>query len=610
MRRIILLPALLLALAVVSGCVSPYRLFDLTPLDTSPSQNTVNLWPLYYANEKGTSVLWPVFDSDEHGFALRPLIFHQSTEWGILWPLSDFDTNYFRLLNLVIAEGEGGLIPFAWIAPGDFYQFLLAFKADDSWGVFPFLYHGEDTSYFFPLYYYDRFDESFLTPISYFSPDFNCFTLAWWNRENGHWGLFPLCHVGREGHHFLIWWKTPHSTGLFPFYISVNDFAAAGPVWWNEKSWGVFPFCRFGEESSRCLTWWKTPDSTGLFPLYYKDDDLTAIGPVWWNKDNSQGVFPLFARHSSPSENEVSLLYHVLGGYAKSRQDDTLPVALSAPREFSLDWLCYLGKYKVVKKGDTRVSRHFRMAPLFDYASKPLDDSADTDEIGRFYHNALFGALWNYNSTRSRKWVGKQALDCTELSRLIKHVQRAIIVRNANQDSPAELIFKDAQPQGDDNTDLNQTVDDIIKDYILDINELCDDLDLEPPAEMTVGNLDDLASRLELKYPRTTIRNRSFGMLLDLVDYEKLDGNSSFKLLWGTLFKREASPAKTETSVLWRGFRQVTTPTAKSREIFPFITYYSNQEDQTTVSSFGWRLFRRETSPEGNKLWLFFIPFQ
>ncbi len=142
------------------------------------------------------------------------------------------------------------------------------------------------------------------------------------------------------------------------------------------------------------------------------------------------------------------------------------------------------------------------------------------------------------------------------------------------------------------------------------INAWCQKLELPQLEQLSLESLDALAKNLQLKYPKHLVKNRNFGMLCNLVDYRKHGLHRSFRLLWGTLFQRKASPDKIETSVLWRGFRQVTTPTTYSCDVFPFISYYSNEEEQTTVSSFAWRLFRRETSPQGNKLWLFFLPFQ
>ena len=584
MRRKLLFLTLLFFLAFVSGCVSPERLFNLTPLGSSVSRNTVNLWPLYYANEKGTSAVWPVFDKDANGFALRPLIFNEGKEWGIFWPISDFDEDYFRLLNMVVSDHKGGIVPLFWINPNDsFYQILLAYKTDKSCGIFPLSHKSGDFSYFFPLYCH-KGGKFLLTPVSYFSSSFNYFTLAWWNRDNGHWGLFPICRVGREGHRFLLWWKTPNSTGLFPFYINIKDFTAAGPVWWDNDAWGVFPICRFGEESSYCLTWWKTQNSNGLFPLYFKFNALTAVGPAWWSKD-SWGFFPLFLYSSKNQSRQINLLCHILGGYERYYGGNAANNTLHASKSYSLDWLCCLGKFETSLQNNNIIYQGFRMWPFFDYSHHVIKSNS---VINR--HRALCGALWRYSNISNRVWLGEHAEECKQLANLIKNANYYINDRNI---SPSD-------------TDFAQK----LEDYRRLINEICQKLGLEPLNQLTYESIDTLSDSLEHKYSPHSIPNRRFGMLLNLVDYKETDDSSTFSLLWGSLFKRKMSPMENETTVLWRGFRQVTTPNQSNCEIFPFISYYNNQKEQTTVSAFAWRLYRRETSPAGNKLWLFFIPFQ
>ena len=604
MRHHLPLLILLLALAFAVGCVSPRRLFNLTPLGESDSRRTVNLWPLCYGTGDGFSVLWPIFDADKDGFAFRPLVFKEGKEWGVLWPASDFDEHYFRLLNVVISKDDGfGVIPLFWIYRGDsndefdddFYQFLLGYKWGKNWGLFPFFHHGEDFTCCFPLFYHDRCTGKLITPISYFSPTFNYFTLAWWNRENGHFGFYPLFHVGKEGYRFLLWWKSPNSTGLFPIYISARDFTAAGPVWWTKNAWGVFPFCRFGEKSSYCLTWWTTPNSAGLFPIYLNIKDFSAVGPAWWLKGSgSWGVFPFFSYLSSANEKSVGILCHLLGGYEEYLRDAPTSQGEVQPsrqnRLYSYDWLCYLGKNEVKLHGGSGIGHHFRMWPFFDYSTIAYEYPANNaEEI--FENNVLWGALWNYRSSSRYHWSGEQADECEALFDLIQTAPNAIYYnQNAKGNPYAERALETTRKR---------------------INEMCQHLELEPLDQLTLENLDTLANDFASKYPRSLVKNHSFGMLLDLIDYEQYyDSGTSFKLLWGALFRRESYQEMTESSVLWRAFRQVTTPTTTSREIFPFISYYHDEEDDSTVFSFAWRLFRRETSPEGNKLWLFFIPFQ
>ena len=594
-RHLPLLLMSLLSLAFMVGCVSPERLLNLTPLTGGDGRNTVNLWPLCYGDDECFSVLWPVFDADPDGFALRPLIFNEGKEWGILWPISDIDEDYFRLLNIVISKDDGfGIIPLFWIDRDmDFYQFLLGYKDDEAWGVFPFLHHGEYVNFLFPLFinYHDDETKRLITPVSYFSPTFNYFTLAWWNRENGHFGFYPLFHVGKEGHRFLLWWKSPNSTGLFPVYICAKDFAAAGPVWWSKSAWGVFPVCRFGEESSYCLTWWKTKNTTGLFPIYLKTKESTLVGPVWWSKGenrSSLGMFPLFSCSSDDNEKAISLLCHILGGYeGYSLYNSTADgQAQLAQRGHAYDWLCHLGKKEVASYSNGTQRRYFRMWPLFDCTSTTRAYPSDEEKI--FDLNVLFGGLCNYNCPSRYTWSGEMADECRELFNLIQEVTKSDL------ETKRKSIFDPLKK----------------KTARRLINDKCQLLGLEPIDQLTHESLDALANDLELKYPRSLVKDPSFGMFLDIIDYEREDDKTTFKLLWGALSRHESSPELTEDTILWRAFRQVTTPTTTSREIFPFISYYHDKKEDATVFSFAWRLFRRETSPEGDKLWLFFIPFQ
>ena len=535
MRRKFYPLALLFALVLASGCVSPRRLFSLTPLSGGDSRRTVNLWPLCYASGDGLSVGWPVYDTDANGFALRPLVFKEKQEWGVLWPVSDFDDHYFRLLNMIVSKDYGsGVIPLCWIYHGSdndyFYQFLLAYKRDgENWGLFPIFHHGANGSYCFPLYYHNCYTKKLLTPISYFSPTFNYFTLAWWNRDNGSWGLFPLLGFGKERRHILLWWKTPNSNGLFPIYFNINN--------------------------------------------------LTAVGPVWWNRD-SCGLFPLFSYRSTATKKEVSLLCHILGGYDGRPADGVNGLR-------SYDWLCGFGKYEVSPYGQRGLCRYFRMWPLFNWRS--TSDSFANNAGKSLRHSALLGLLWNYRSSSQGIWTGDMAEECEELSRRIVMARHFIDQKHSASDASAE--------DGDE----------VRRQFI---NRGCVQLDLEPLQQVTHESLDALAEKLERKYPRSILHDCGFGTLCDIIDYERTADTTKFKLLWGALFRHEASSTGSEDAFLWRVFRQAITPATTSREIFPFISYYHNKEDNTTVASFAWRLFRRETSPDGNKLWLFFIPFQ
>ena len=281
----------------------------------------------------------------------------------------------------------------------------------------------------------------------------------------------------------------------------------------------------------------------------------------------------------------ASLLCHVLGGFRWFGTDGGKGGVPDAVRSYSLDWLCLLGGYAVQSFGQRSVQRDFRMWPLFSYEANSHDRYVATSSES-VEHNGLLGVLWNYSGHSSRFWRGEQADTCRKLSAVITDAH--VDIDQGESSSRVQLQEKHGRKLG----------------------ELCRKLDLAPPGALTHESLFALAQELESRHPLQRVQNRHVGMLLNLVDYRKELDESSFKLLWGSLFSHKAMQGKTETTVLWRGFRQVTTPTQSSREVFPFISCYRNREDNTSVSSFAWRLYRRETSPKGNRLWLFFIPFQ
>ncbi len=99
---------------LLTGCMSMDRLFRNSPMSgVETSADRINLWPLYYQGGDGIAVLWPVFDEDEKGFALRPLITRDESQWEILPPLCWFD----------IKTGS--------------WWFLPAYSIDENHGLFP-----------------------------------------------------------------------------------------------------------------------------------------------------------------------------------------------------------------------------------------------------------------------------------------------------------------------------------------------------------------------------------------------------------------------------------------------------------------------------------------
>lgn len=264
-------PTRLLAPALVASllpaCSSQSRLWRLSPFAETKEESSerVNLWPLAFAAGGGASILWPLVDVDPNGFAVRPLVSHDRSDWDFLYPLSHFDSD----------SGNG-------------------------WA----------------LNYYQVNHDLGLAPLFHFGPGFNYFLPAWWWVEDGHLksgGVFPIAGTfGDWGYAGAVWWNGG-GFGLFPI-LTWSQLKWIGPVWWNSTgpeggaSAGLFPLVwKWGDEPKLLVLPVYYGDRTrrAVVPFYYgehdadHDLDVALVPPTWWSTQGdreSHVVFPFYAR--------------------------------------------------------------------------------------------------------------------------------------------------------------------------------------------------------------------------------------------------------------------------------------------------------------------------
>ena len=289
-RRAELLPALALLL---SGGASESRLWRITPFSATSGDERVNGFPILYTDGSATAVLWPLIDFDRDGFAVRPLVSKDESEWDVVWPLSHWDTR----------TGDG------WA--------LTAYSCGESRGLFPLFHVGPEFHYLGPAWWNERDGEVQSSGL---------FPIAWWDAEHadglllnayswqGNRGLFPLCNFGPS----LDW---------------------IGPAWWKSEGdavtdWGVLPLGYRDRESGDgyLLNAYSFGESRGLFPLFHLGPEFNFVGPAWWHERDDAvdgcGLFPLAWATTGDDRSSLALLPL---WYQRQEPDHELRAALLPP---------------------------------------------------------------------------------------------------------------------------------------------------------------------------------------------------------------------------------------------------------------------------------------
>lgn len=388
---------LLLVLALLPGasCASGGRMLRMTPFagDALPDAERVNLWPLLYRNGDATALLWPVFDHDGRGFAVRPLVGREGTEWTVLYPLTGWDS------------GDGSW----WVVP--------AYRSPRSFGVFPLFHVGRTLS----------------TAL-----------LVWWVRpvEPGEpgdaveaWGVFPFFGTGTEPHVGPVWWEEDgEAWGVFPLAALDEDRGFVGPVYWIEADeldlHGAFPLYHYQREGDYAVV--LTPLGGRGWSAGGERSMLNVLGPLLHVSSDGEGrsttalAWPLF-RLDRDGESVDARLWPV-GGYAADGEART--------------WSAVLGAFERTR---TPGGSSLRLAPLFSVRDGVRGDPWDwltlvawvrgtPDEEGearRAFHLGTPLLFHHAREGRERDWGGLLDLVTYEASgdeaslRVLWHLYRS-----------------------------------------------------------------------------------------------------------------------------------------------------------------------------------------
>jgi len=217
----------------------------------------VSLWPLAYHDSKATSIIWPLFSvSDDYLSA--GLFYSQSGRrsvngFSLLWPFCQIDLN----------KGTGWVLPFVW--------------SDDSFALFPLLWHGRKYNVLFPLCGVKHRD---------------CWSPYW---RSTYWGALGLacCHTTNsgisDGWLFPLFYADTSTFLSLPYYhtehgTSTHEGFCCSIIGWERHQGSLdalwtFPLFYYDEGRFLSLLGGYTPDASWITPLYYRDKDMFLTLP-------------------------------------------------------------------------------------------------------------------------------------------------------------------------------------------------------------------------------------------------------------------------------------------------------------------------------------------
>lgn len=224
----------LLSLLMWTGCAT--TAMKATPFYTGErtvyrgdAADRVNLWPLAYWQDPAGSVAWPICSFSDDHVAFRPIYsqYRQNgregayDEFNLLWPLMRADTrrkNYW-------------VFPFFWgqDAVGEPYRCL-----------FPIYWHGANYHSLYPIWFYKSIDDSDWT--------FH----AW----GGLVGAYRESSE-RASWMFPLWYENSNGLLVTPVYGRTNDSQWFFPLWYRDATTFIsLPYAQGGNGDS---TWWSIP---------------------------------------------------------------------------------------------------------------------------------------------------------------------------------------------------------------------------------------------------------------------------------------------------------------------------------------------------------------
>jgi len=395
-------------LAILASCQSLQRLARVSPLSGEVAEDRVNLWPLYYENHEEVAILWPIYDQDAEGFALRPILTRDGSDWEVFPPIAWWNTE----------TGNWVVVP--------------AYSIGDSSGLFPVVGFG-DFNFVGPAWWTKDEEDGApsygLFPLFTISPGLNWAALAWWDKDKDgeveSWGVFPIASKSERFNQVgpVVWGYDENGDKdyftVFPLYGygTLDDGRRvnwAGPAWWldgedeTESGWGLFPLAmNLGTFHQAGPVFWAETDDGDTdylvaFPLYgygRREDGggvfVSLLGAKGWDAEGQTEflniLWLLYHRSQSETsastnillpfvnwahdENESSWRLWPLFGHSEGRTPGTAPEAdatadsqASAQAEdWSKDW-ALMGLYE--RKTSTNKTGSVRLAPLFSYKAE------------------------------------------------------------------------------------------------------------------------------------------------------------------------------------------------------------------------------------------------
>ncbi len=296
------LTTLLAALIVVLCCGCSTKAMKGTPFYTGeyakregPASDRVNLWPLAYYRDPALSILWPIGEFSDDRFAIRPLFsmyrYGKDEPWyeyNSLFGLISVDTRHHRHMFFPLYyrdEEDDTFLSLLYAQGRDWYAIppLLSWWDDDNGSGSILLGLGgwdKSQAWAFPFFYRDKASKTLVTPL--------------WASQTGHWYAIPplLSWWNDDGSGRVLFglggWDESRTWALPLFYRDAASETLVTPLWATQaEHWSAIP---------PLLSWWNRnpisgesslyllgglagfePDTGWIVPLYYRDKEADKL---------------------------------------------------------------------------------------------------------------------------------------------------------------------------------------------------------------------------------------------------------------------------------------------------------------------------------------------